>query len=61
MYVINLIQKEGVNMEKLIKKYGVIIMLYFVIVCGLILLNERLRLLNQGNILTGVMNYSQSK
>lgn len=48
-------------MEKLIKKYGVIIMLYFVIVCGIILLNERFRLLNQGNITTGVMIYSESK
>lgn len=48
-------------MEKFMKKYGVIIMLYFVIICGIILLNERLRLLNQGNIMTGVTVYSHSK
>lgn len=51
MYMIILSQREGVNkMEKFLKKYGVIIMLYFVLVCGIILLNERCRLLNLGSI-----------
>lgn len=34
-------------MEKFFKKYGVILLLYLVIICGILLLNERCRLLNQ--------------
>ena len=34
-------------MEKFLKKYGIIILLYLVIVGGIILLNERIRLLNE--------------
>lgn len=34
-------------MEKFLKKYGIIILLYLVIVGGVIMLNERIRLLNE--------------
>lgn len=34
-------------MEKFLKKYGIIILLYLVIVGGVIILNERIRLLNE--------------
>ena len=34
-------------MEKFLKKYGIIILLYLVIVGGVIMLNERFRLLNE--------------
>jgi len=34
-------------MEKFLKEYGVILLLYFVIICGILLLNERIKLLNQ--------------
>ncbi len=34
-------------MEKILKKYGIIFLLYLVIVGGILLLNERIRLLNQ--------------
>ena len=34
-------------MEKFLKKYGIIILLYLVIVGGIIMLNERIRLLNE--------------
>ena len=32
-------------MEKFLKKYGVILLLYLVIIIGILLLNERMRLL----------------
>ena len=32
-------------MEKFLKKYGVILLLYLVIIMGILLLNERMRLL----------------
>ena len=34
-------------MEKFLKKYGIIILLYLVVAGGIILLNERIRLLNE--------------
>ena len=34
-------------MEKFLKKYGIIILLYLVVVGGIIMLNERIRLLNE--------------
>lgn len=34
-------------MENILRKYGIIILLYFVIIGGIILLNERIKLLNQ--------------
>ncbi len=37
-------------MEKIIRKYGVVILLYIVIVCSIILVNERLKMLNESNI-----------
>lgn len=40
-------RKGGYKMEKFLKKYGVILLLYLVIVGGVILLNERCRLLNE--------------
>ena len=46
MFLIRCFQKEGDKMEKVIKKYGVVILLYLVIVGGILLLNERFRLLN---------------
>lgn len=36
-------------MENVLRKYGVIILLYLVIIGGIILLNERIKLLNQNN------------
>ncbi len=36
-------------MENILRKYGIIILLYLVIVGGIILLNERIKLLNQNN------------
>ncbi len=33
-------------MEKFLKKYGVILLLYLVIIMGILLLNERMRLLH---------------
>jgi len=36
-------------MEKFLKEYGVIILLYLVIIGGIIMLNERIKLLNQIN------------
>ncbi len=36
-------------MEKFLKKYGVILVLYLVIICGILMLNERIRLLNQSS------------
>ena len=39
-------------MQKLIEKYGVIIILYLVIIGGILLLNERFRLLNNQTPLT---------
>ena len=48
MYLIYLIQeREEKIMEKFLKKYGVILLLYLVIVGGVILLNECCRLLNE--------------
>ncbi len=47
MFYDKLFKKEGCVMEKFLKKYGVIILLYFIIILGIILLNERLRLLQQ--------------
>ena len=44
-------------MEKFLKKYGIIVLLYLVIICGVILLNERIRLLNEIET-TGVVEYS---
>ena len=38
-------------MQELVKKYGVIIILYLVIIGGVLLLNERFRLLNNGETL----------
>ncbi len=34
-------------MEKFLKKYGVVILLYLVIVCGVLSLNARFKMLNQ--------------
>ena len=39
-------------MQKIIQKYGVIIILYLVIIGGVLLLNERFRLLNHEQSLT---------
>jgi len=48
MYYDKLIsERRSKYMEKFVKKYGVIILLYLVIICGIILLNERCKLLNQ--------------
>ena len=44
-------------MEKFLKKYGIIVLIYLVIICGVILLNERIRLLNEIET-TGVVEYS---
>ena len=44
-------------MEKFLKKYGIIVLLYLVIICGIVLLNERIRLLNEVET-TGVVEYS---
>ena len=44
-------------MEKFLKKYGIIVLLYLVLICGVILLNERIRLLNEVET-TGVVEYS---
>ncbi len=37
-------------MEKFIRKYGVILVLYFVIFCGILMLNARCRYLNEQGI-----------
>jgi len=42
-------KKEGCFMEKFLKEYGVIILLYLVIIFGIIMLNERIKLLNHVN------------
>ena len=42
-------------MEKFFKKYGVILLLYLVIICGILLLNERCRLLNGQNAQTVIV------
>lgn len=50
-------------MEKFLKKYGIIILLYLVVAGGIILLNERIRLLNefyQNTIEYTKWNYSKS-
>lgn len=39
-------------MEKFFKKYGIILLLYLVIVGGVLLLNARMRLLNEINVTT---------
>lgn len=36
-------------MEKFLKKYGVILILYLIIIFGILMLNERCRLLNEQN------------
>ena len=41
--------ERGRSMENILRKYGIIILLYLVIVGGIILLNERIKLLNQNN------------
>jgi hypothetical protein len=41
--------ERGMFMEKFLKEYGVIILLYLVIIGGIIMLNERIKLLNQIN------------
>jgi len=46
-------------MEKFLRKYGVILLLYFVIVLGILLLNERLRLLNQ--VSSSCISYSLNR
>ncbi len=44
-------------MEKFLRKYGIVILLYFVIVGGILLLNARLRMLNENtNPLVEVKN-----
>ena len=55
--MVRFIWKEGVMMEKFIKKYGIIVLLYLVIICGVLLLNERIRLLNEVET-TKVVQYS---
>lgn len=42
-------------MEKFFKKYGVILLLYLVIICGILLLNERCRLLNEQSVEVGIV------
>ena len=42
-------------MEKFFKKYGVILLLYLVIICGILLLNERCRLLNEQSAQTVIV------
>lgn len=42
-------------MEKFIKKYGVLILLYFTIFCGIVMLNARCRYLNQQSEVAIVM------
>jgi len=49
MYFDKIITERGMYMENFLKKYGVIILLYFVIVGGILLLNERYRILNEQN------------
>lgn len=44
-------------MEKFLKRYGIIVLLYLVIICGVLLLNERIRLLNEVET-TKVVQYS---
>ena len=42
-------------MEKFFKKYGVILLLYLVIICGILLLNERCRLFNEQSAQTVIV------
>ena len=41
-------------MEKIIKKYGVVIIFYLVIVASILFVNERMRILNQNNPQTSI-------
>ena len=36
-------------MEKFLRKYGVVLLLYLVIIGGILLLNARCKMLNEGN------------
>ena len=42
-------------MEKFLKKYGVILLLYLVIIFGILMLNERCRLLNEQSTDVGIV------
>ena len=53
MYHGKIISERGEwRMEKFFKKYGIILLLYLVIVGGVLLLNARMRLLNEINVTT---------